>query len=139
MRPTLPAVQNVEIARRSYAAFARHDLDAVLADLHEDVEWQQAQGLPHGGTYRGRDEVRRFFAEEIHESARTDFKIYTVLEQKNFALVFGRYTESEGGAPVEKGAFWIAETVDGQLFRWDGFDTVGDAFAEFKRRLSPSL
>jgi len=125
-----------DMIRESYEAYRRGDVDGTIRAWHEDA---RIKTLANGRTYRGRDEVRRFFAEEIHESARTDFKIYTVLEQKNFALVFGRYTESEGGAPVEKGAFWIAETVDGQLFRWDGFDTVGDAFAEFKRRLSPSL
>ena len=26
---------------------------------HPEIEWHQAQGLPHGGYYRGLDEVRR--------------------------------------------------------------------------------
>ena len=49
----------VPIVARSYEAFARGDMDAVLADMHPDIEWHQAQGLPHGGLYRGVDEVRR--------------------------------------------------------------------------------
>jgi uncharacterized protein len=49
----------VEIVRRSYESFARHDLDAVVADMDSEIEWQQAQGLPHGGTYHGLAEVRR--------------------------------------------------------------------------------
>ena len=48
----------LDLVKRSYAAFAEHDLDRVLADMHPDIEWQQAQGLPHGGTYRGLPEVR---------------------------------------------------------------------------------
>ena len=34
-------------------------MDVVLADTHPDIEWHRAQGLPHGGLYRGIDEVRR--------------------------------------------------------------------------------
>ncbi len=49
----------VEIVQRSYDAFGRGDMDAVVADMHPDIEWHQAQGLPHGGLYRGLDEVRR--------------------------------------------------------------------------------
>ena len=48
----------LDLVKRSYAAFAEHDLDRVLADMHPEIEWQQAQGLPHGGTYRGLPEVR---------------------------------------------------------------------------------
>ncbi len=49
----------LDIVKRSYESFARDDLDAVMADMHPEIEWQQAQGLPHGGTYRGVKEVRR--------------------------------------------------------------------------------
>lgn len=49
----------LQIVRDSYAAFERQDMDGVLADLDPQIEWQQAQGLPHGGTYRGIEEVRR--------------------------------------------------------------------------------
>ena len=49
---------NLTIVRRSYEAFARGDLDAVVADMDEAIEWQQAQGLPHGGTYCGLAEIR---------------------------------------------------------------------------------
>jgi ketosteroid isomerase-like protein len=52
-------VSGVEIVRRSYEAFARDDLDGVVADMADDILWEQAQGLPHGGTYHGLDEVRR--------------------------------------------------------------------------------
>lgn len=49
----------VEVAGDSYEAFARGDIDGVLVDLDPAIRWEQAQGLPHGGTYNGIDEVRR--------------------------------------------------------------------------------
>jgi ketosteroid isomerase-like protein len=47
-----------DIVRRSYDAFARGDMDGVLDDMHPDIVWHQAQGLPHGGVYTGLDAVR---------------------------------------------------------------------------------
>jgi ketosteroid isomerase-like protein len=52
-------VDALALVRRSYAAFARGDLDAVTADMADEIEWLQAQGLPHGGRYEGLAEVRR--------------------------------------------------------------------------------
>lgn len=49
----------VDIVKRSYEAFERKDMDGVLGDMAGDIVWEQAQGLPHGGTYHGLDEVRR--------------------------------------------------------------------------------
>ena len=44
-----------------YAAFGRGDLPAVLATLDEDIDWHTPANLPHGGDFRGRDAVGRFF------------------------------------------------------------------------------
>lgn len=44
-----------------YAAFARGDIPAVLATIDPDIEWHSPESLPHGGDFRGRDAVGRFF------------------------------------------------------------------------------
>ena len=44
---------HVDIARSSYEAFGRGDLDGALAMMDEAIEWHQAQGLPHGDVYQG--------------------------------------------------------------------------------------
>ena len=49
---------SVETVRSSYEAFARGDLDGALAMMDDDIEWHQAQGLPHGGIYHGLATVR---------------------------------------------------------------------------------
>jgi ketosteroid isomerase-like protein len=83
----------VELVRRSYDAFARGDLDAVLADLADDVEWQQAQGLPHGGTYRGRDAVRRAIFEPLDAEWWEEFSAEPAefLDAGDEIVVLGRY------------------------------------------------
>ncbi|MCD2192013.1 nuclear transport factor 2 family protein [Actinomycetospora endophytica] len=57
-----PKVASVQ---RLYAAFGRGDLDGVLAELAEDVDWAAeaaGTGAPWYGSYRGRDAVPGFFA-----------------------------------------------------------------------------
>lgn len=49
----------LDLVRSAYAAFDRGDKEGALRCCAPDVEWVQAQGLPHGGVYRGVDEVRR--------------------------------------------------------------------------------
>ena len=57
--------ENVRIVQEAYAAFGRGDIPAVLNLLTGDVEWVvpgPPDRLPHVGTFRGREDVERFFA-----------------------------------------------------------------------------
>lgn len=83
-----------ERVRQAYAAFARGDLDRALADMDEDIEWHQAQGLPHGGTYRGLAAVRRAVFDPIEEEWWESFAASPeeVIACGAHVLVLGRYT-----------------------------------------------
>lgn len=48
---------NPAIIRGLYEAFARGDVSAVLQALAPNVSWTEAEGFPHGGTYRGPQSV----------------------------------------------------------------------------------
>jgi hypothetical protein len=86
-------MENVELVQRSYAAFERGDLDAVLADMHPDIEWHQAQGLPHGGLYHGVGEVRRNIFEPLEASWWSEFSAAPeqFLDAGSEVVVLGRY------------------------------------------------
>ncbi|MDH4102362.1 MAG: nuclear transport factor 2 family protein [Thermoleophilia bacterium] len=83
----------VPIVARSYEAFARGDMDAVLADMHPDIEWHQAQGLPHGGLYRGVDEVRRRVFDPLDRDWWAEFVVTPeqFLDAGEDVVVIGRY------------------------------------------------
>jgi ketosteroid isomerase-like protein len=58
----------IEIIRRKYEALGRGDLDAILADVADDVDWvsvsaEGSPAVPWYGRYRGLTEVPRFFEE----------------------------------------------------------------------------
>jgi uncharacterized protein len=46
---------DVEVVRRLFAAVENRDLDRVLACYSDDVEITEADALPYGGVWRGRD------------------------------------------------------------------------------------
>jgi limonene-1,2-epoxide hydrolase len=123
-----------DIILRNYEAFRRGDIDIVLEGWDED-----GLLIPLGRrrSYRGHAELRQYLEKDIHEAPEFDFRVYTILEQGRFALTFGRYSVREEGRVVDKGVFGISEAEDQKLLSWEAFDHVGEAFTEFKRRLSP--
>ena len=83
----------VEATRRSYEAFARGDMDGVVADMDAAIEWHQAQGLPHGGLYRGLPEVRRAIFDPLDEEWWDEFAAdaHEFLDAGDHVVVIGRY------------------------------------------------
>ena len=121
---------NVELVRRSYEAFARGDLAAVLADFHPDIEWEQAQGLPHGGFYRGRDEVERAIFAPLEEEWWDDFEATPteLLDAGADVVVLGRYTGrgKRTGKRLDVPFVHVWSLRDGQTVRFRQFlDTAG--------------
>lgn len=86
-------MSNLDATRRSYEAFARGDLDGVVADMHPEIEWHQAQGLPHGGLYRGLDEVRRAIFDPLDAEWWDEFAADPddFLDAGEHVVVIGRY------------------------------------------------
>jgi ketosteroid isomerase-like protein len=86
-------MSSVDLVKRSYAAFELGDMDGVLGDMDPEIEWQQAQGLPHGGTYHGLDAVRRNIFDPLDEQWWEEFSAVPTefLEADGEVVVLGRY------------------------------------------------
>jgi len=98
-------MSNLDIVKRSYDAFARHDLDGVMGDMHPEIVWHQAQGLPHGGTYHGLDEVKRNIFDPLDEEWWDGFTAGPdeFLDAGHQVVVVGRYraTAKETGKQLD--------------------------------------
>ena len=55
--------ENVELARRAFAAWAGRDVEALLEMADEDVEFASALGATEGRTYRGHSGAAQYFAD----------------------------------------------------------------------------
>jgi uncharacterized protein len=121
---------NVDIVKRSYEAFARKDMAGVLGDMHSDIEWQQAQGLPHGGVYRGLDEVKRNIFDPLDEEWWDAFTADPdeFLEAGAEVVVVGRYrgTAKATGKQLDVPFVHIWTLAGGKAIRFRQFlDTAG--------------
>jgi uncharacterized protein len=48
---------NLKLARSLYDAFASGNIPAFIAAMDPRIEWSEATGFPHGGTYHGMESV----------------------------------------------------------------------------------
>jgi uncharacterized protein len=123
-------VSNVATARRSYEAFERQDLEAVVADMDEEIRWEQAQGLPHGGLYEGLAAVRRHVFEPLEAEWWSEFHAvpHEFLDAGDEVVVLGRYTGSakETGKVLDVPYVHVWTFRDGRAVRFRQFlDTAG--------------
>jgi hypothetical protein len=49
--------ENIEIAKRGYAAFSAGDAEGALAEMHDDIEWITPGNRAISGTRRGKQEL----------------------------------------------------------------------------------
>jgi ketosteroid isomerase-like protein len=123
-------VSPVERTRRSYEAFERGDLDAVTADMADDIEWHQAQGLSHGGTYHGLAEVRRAIFDPLDAEWWAEFHAvpHEFLDAGDEVVVLGRYTGTAKGTARQLDVPFVHvwSWRDGRAVRFRQFlDTAG--------------
>jgi uncharacterized protein len=118
------------LVRRSYISFERGDLDAVLADMDPGIEWHQAQGLPHGGFYKGVEEVRRNIFEPLDAEWWDEFTAVPdeFLDAGDHVVALGRYrgTAKETGKVLDVPFVHVWTVRDGKAVRFRQFlDTAG--------------
>ena len=123
-------MSNVAIVRRSYDAFARDDMDGVVGDMHPDIVWHQAQGLPHGGVYHGLEEVRRNVFDPLDRDWWSEFTAEPdeFLDAGAEIMVLGRYrgVAKETGKKLDVPFVHVWTLQDGKAVRFRQFlDTAG--------------
>ena len=53
--------KNTDAIESAYKAFVSDDVQAIIAMIDEGAEWVVPESLPQGGSFRGPDDVSRFF------------------------------------------------------------------------------
>ena len=86
--------ENLRLVQEGYAAFARGDMAAALANYADDIEWEMpgsADVVPYAGKRRGLREVTQFYitfgaSEEVEQMDLNDF-----IAAGDRVLAFGYY------------------------------------------------
>ena len=124
------AVDDLEIVKRGYAAWASGDLDLIVRDYSEDVEVHPYLGRSLGAsTYHGHKGVRQWYADANAEWDRLDVTPDEFIEGAGVVVVGMRAVGLGKGSHIEVEAhIWhVIELVDGKIVRLRGFGERADA------------
>ena len=120
---------NVELAARGYEAFARRDIDGLLALLDPDVVFTSLIQESEGGEYRGYEGVREFLhtVGEVLPDWRPE--MVSAEDHGDAVLVKARIrvTVPDSEVPLEQVMWQVLRIRDGLGVRWDFFRTEAEA------------
>ena len=114
---------DIETLRAGYEAISRGDWDTAFRDVHPDFEMKTADRMASPGTYRGPDEVRRFFEdllepfEEVVTEPEEFFDRGTQIVV--FVLLRSRPRGSSAAMEIRIGHLWTMR--DGKPFQLELF------------------
>ena len=136
---TQPSTQpntNIQSVQRLYEAYGRGDIDGVLAELADDVDWAAeaaSRSLPWYGPFRGKDEVPRFFKEIASNIDISEFDLvsFTANDTDVVAIVHWTYTVRTTGksASMYMQHWW--RLADGKIVFFRGSEDTEQSVAAF--------
>ena len=113
------AQERLDVVRGIYDAFGSGDMDRV-ATLIAECDWEEAEGMPYGGRYRGAEDVfqnvfARIAADVENFSARPD-EILPAGDDRVLAL--GRYAGIGRTAVVDVAFAHLWTVRDGKIVKF---------------------
>jgi len=90
--------QNVETAKRGYAAFSAGDAQGAMENIGDDIEWIVAGNSAISGTYRGKQEVGEFWGKLAEKGFSVEPQFWFSDDERVVALVHQRVAGEEADA-----------------------------------------
>jgi|SRR5690606_14710630 len=120
--------ENKEIIKNLYTHFAERDLHAIKAVFDDDIIWEQMEGFPGGGQYKGFDDI----ADNVFGGFRknwTDWKavVEEFIEADNSVFAIGYYsgTFNETGRSLKASFIHLYKMANGKITRFTQYtDTL---------------
>jgi ketosteroid isomerase-like protein len=113
------AQENIETAKRGYAAFSAGDAVAAMADMVDDIEWVTPGNSAISGTVRGKQALGEHWAKFAQNGFSVTPQYWFADEQRVVVLVQGTYPGEEATDAADVLTF----NTDGKLIK---FQTAGD-------------
>ncbi len=114
---------DIEMLRAGYEAFSRGEWDSVFREAHPDIELITTDRVTNPGTYRGVDDIRRFFEDlfEPFEEVVAEPEEFLERGDQIVVLVVVRSRPRGSSAFIENriGHLWTMR--DGQVVRFQIF------------------
>ncbi|NSL56364.1 MULTISPECIES: nuclear transport factor 2 family protein [Uliginosibacterium] len=119
---------NLQIVTEHYAASARQDLAAMMADVSPEVAWTEMAGFPCAGTWIGPDQViANVFAVLGSEWEGYSFALEQIIDGGEQLVGIGTYsgTYRKTGKPMQARVTHVWRLSEGKIVRFEQFtDTL---------------
>jgi uncharacterized protein len=94
MRKTMNEQANTRLVRQAYQSVKAGDFQSFLNALGEDVQWQlpEMENVPFAGTWRGREQVGRFFSTVAQAQDVIEFEPEDYIAQGDKVVALGRFS-----------------------------------------------
>jgi ketosteroid isomerase-like protein len=117
----MPGETNIQRLQQAYEGFAGRDLEAVLAVMSPDIEWDASDALAHTGMYHGHEGVIEYLRglSGVWEDFELEPDQYVEAPGGGSIMVLGvtRGRLAETGEHVEARFAHIGEVKDGKIVR----------------------
>jgi ketosteroid isomerase-like protein len=118
---------DVALLLRSYAAFARGDIDEAVAPLHPDVEWVEPDEFPNGGRRTGPAAVAEYLSQSRALWAELVSEATAYRRGRDIVIVHhlsGRLTD---GSPRDVTVADVFTVQDGRVVRMQAYANPSEA------------
>ena len=127
---------NTSIVKSIYEAFGRGDIDSLVGNLADNVEWVipgEQDGIPYAGTYHGLGGVRDFFSTMGGSIDYNQFEPLRFVAQADQVAVFGSYHGTIKANTREVETKWAMEWTlkDGKVTNFTAYDDTATLAAAF--------
>jgi uncharacterized protein len=108
--------ENVEVVRRAFEAYERGDVEAMLEEVDEEVQWKQIEEpAPVYGRDGVREAVQRW--DETWDNLRAEVDEYIDAGDCVIALIRFRGLGRASGVPVEMASYHVFTVRNGKVAR----------------------
>lgn len=126
---------NIETTQAVFAAFGAGDIPAILELLDENVviEFYGPSTIPYAGTYRGREEARRFFETVLSSVQINAFDPEEFLADADKVIVTGHLNLNalSTGGEIDSDFVHVITLANGRWTRFRDFMNTAVAVAAF--------
>ena len=108
--------ENVKVVSKLYDAFARRDIDGVLAQVDPEIEFDLSDRLPDEGIHRGREAYRQFLERTFELWADFRVEVEDLLDagDATVALIHTTATGRISGIEIDERVahvFWLRDAT----------------------------
>jgi ketosteroid isomerase-like protein len=128
----------LELAKQLYESFDKDDIPGVLSCLADDIVWELNGSpalIPYFGTFRGKEEVRNFFARVFAAEEIIQFAAEQFIDGGDAVVVVGREHCRARATGREFKVRWahVFDCRDGKIVRWREFIDTAPMAAAYQR------